>query len=666
VNRLLARVAGLESRAAEVVHPAAMPTAALALRTANPGQPLYPRQNPDTAVEWGYWANLYAYRCVNTIAATVAGLPFRGSAEADGHPDPTSVLGQLLGPAPGGPNAYWSSALLWRYLVAQWLVQGRFALLKQYTDGDLVGLFPLQVQGLFPIPAETGDSPFSHFEYLRGTPYYREFLPGELVYCWNPSQLDWRQPESVLGPAARTVNLMKLLEDFDTSFLVNGGVPAYLVTTDAFAQKDDRARFRQQFDRFTGAANAGQVMFAERVYDPGEGTGTPNDPVSINTVGINQRDAELSALRDNKIRDLCVAFGVPLSLLGDSSLTRFHQTAEDRQFYYTETIKPLISGLADQVNIALGAELAEYGWFETTGIRELARERVFTNDAVAAELVAAELITRDEWRADAGLPPAAKVGLSGQLARPPAAAVGGAGAGAPNGAAPPASAPPPPPAAPAPASAPARAEVIDIRALAVARRGEQRALPKTQKCEYCDNQATQRVIHSEGMAYVPACDEHLGRAKDDAAHCTPDGTNDPSNINAVRPIRSAGEARHAGPDGHVAGITSGHVTLATLQHAYTVRLRRFLAQQADAVGKRLTGRRRRQVRAAMVGNVEALYDVGWWIAEGQRLFPEQADAVREAVLQTAADLADAIAAGASDEALVSVIERSAAHYRLAA
>jgi hypothetical protein len=156
MNKLLARVVGIETRAAEITHPAAMPTAALALRYGNPGQPLYPRQHPDTAVEWGYWANLYAYRCVNTIAATVAGLPFRGSAEADGHPDPTSVLGQLLGPAPGGPNAYWSSALLWRYLVAQWLVQGRFALLKQYTDGDLVGLFPLQVQGLFPIPAETG------------------------------------------------------------------------------------------------------------------------------------------------------------------------------------------------------------------------------------------------------------------------------------------------------------------------------------------------------------------------------------------------------------------------------------------------------------------------------------------------------------------------------
>jgi hypothetical protein len=37
MNKLLARVAGLESRAAKVVHPAAMPTAALALRSANAG-----------------------------------------------------------------------------------------------------------------------------------------------------------------------------------------------------------------------------------------------------------------------------------------------------------------------------------------------------------------------------------------------------------------------------------------------------------------------------------------------------------------------------------------------------------------------------------------------------------------------------------------------------
>lgn len=63
-----------------------------------------------------------------------------------------------------------------------------------------------------------------------------------------------------------------------------------------------------------------------------------------------------------------------------------------------------------------------------------------------------------------------------------------------------------------------------------------KALPKKQKCKYCSEQATQRVIHSEGMAYIPCCDQHLGEAKGDAANCTPDGTRDESNIDAVRKI----------------------------------------------------------------------------------------------------------------------------------
>ena len=60
--------------------------------------------------------------------------------------------------------------------------------------------------------------------------------------------------------------------------------------------------------------------------------------------------------------------------------------------------------------------------------------------------------------------------------------------------------------------------------------------PKTQKCEYCKDQATQRIIHSEGMAYIPVCDSHLGEGKDDAAACVPYGDPDPSNIVRVDKI----------------------------------------------------------------------------------------------------------------------------------
>lgn len=53
------------------------------------------------------------------------------------------------------------------------------------------------------------------------------------------------------------------------------------------------------------------------------------------------------------------------------------------------------------------------------------------------------------------------------------------------------------------------------------------------KCEYGDEPATKYVLHSEGMAYAPACDEHLEQAKSDAAASVPDGEPDESNIDKV-------------------------------------------------------------------------------------------------------------------------------------
>lgn len=63
-------------------------------------------------------------------------------------------------------------------------------------------------------------------------------------------------------------------------------------------------------------------------------------------------------------------------------------------------------------------------------------------------------------------------------------------------------------------------------------------LPKTQQCEYCSDQATRRILHSEGMAYTPVCDAHLDKGTDAAEHCTPDGSYDPSNVVRVDKIGS--------------------------------------------------------------------------------------------------------------------------------
>jgi hypothetical protein len=52
-------------------------------------------------------------------------------------------------------------------------------------------------------------------------------------------------------------------------------------------------------------------------------------------------------------------------------------------------------------------------------------------------------------------------------------------------------------------------------------------------CKYCSNPATQYVLHSEGMAFVPACDDHIEQAKQDAAKSVPGGEPDPGNIDRV-------------------------------------------------------------------------------------------------------------------------------------
>ncbi|QDH91870.1 hypothetical protein SEA_PHRAPPUCCINO_195 [Mycobacterium phage Phrappuccino] len=76
----------------------------------------------------------------------------------------------------------------------------------------------------------------------------------------------------------------------------------------------------------------------------------------------------------------------------------------------------------------------------------------------------------------------------------------------------------------------------ELRAKAEAWERRQAKLPEGQKCEYCSQQATKRILHSEGMAYTPVCDKHLDKGKDAAEHCTPDGSRDPSNIVRIEKI----------------------------------------------------------------------------------------------------------------------------------
>lgn len=376
-----------------------------------PHQPLWPSYEGPNAVAMAQ-RSVYTARSIEYIADSISGLPFLAGNMTSRTPRPTTRLQQLLGPAPGGPNPLWSAAMLWRYSIIQYLCLGKWAWLHEFDDqGRIVALWPLMAQHLVPVVAPPGAPDyFESFRYgTRGTQGYREFKPHQITYVWRPSQADIRQPEAPLRLANAAIVITQLLNQYDHAFLSNGGVPAHLVVTPPFEDSTARRGFRDQFNRkFGGASNAGKVAFAETTSEPGEfGTTTPTANVDVKVIGTAQKDAEINLLRQAKINDQNVVFGVALSLLGVSSDSKYTNMQTDRENYWQGTGRNFIREFEDHVNTKLAPLMdgvKDIGWFDTSNVPELRKPPLFTEDGGIAA-VGARLITRNEYRADRGLPP---------------------------------------------------------------------------------------------------------------------------------------------------------------------------------------------------------------------------------------------------------------------
>lgn len=411
------------------------PSGAVSSPTYNaiPHQPLWPGWEGPTSINLAE-RNLYAFRCIETIANSISGLPIVAGNVKSRAARPSTRMMNLLGEAPGGPNPLWSSAKLMRYAVSQYLILGKFAWLHEYDkQGRIIALWPLMAQWLVPVVAGLGaPNYFEKFRYgSQGSPGYREFTPDQITYIWRPSLHDFRQPEAPLKLAAYGIKIAHLLDQFDDGFLSNGGVPTHLIITPPFDTAPERRSFRDQFRRkMTGVANANKAMFAETENEPGEfGTTSTQQTIDVKVIGQSQKDSQMDVMRSSRIVDMCVNFGVPLSLLGDSSNSKYTNMEVDRDNYWKETIKPKLAELADAINLTLGVRLDgpnDVMWFDTSSVPELRKAPVFT-EAGGIAAVAAGVITPDEYREDRGLPPLPD--NAGDTVRPPLLGGGKGGAG---------------------------------------------------------------------------------------------------------------------------------------------------------------------------------------------------------------------------------------------
>lgn len=386
------------------------PTAAtVSLRYHSPGMPLVPEWDGDQAVRLGYLANVIAYRCIQVIADSIAGLPFRAGLAPPARPgepapyNPDARLAQLLGDGRGGPAPKLSAATLWRWTVGQRLATGRNAWEIETAEpsgkGEVVALWPLVSARTDAIPSDSGTEWFRLFRYGRPDNPKR-LLPAQIHYGWTPHPTDFRQPLSPLQAARYDLSIALAADRYSFSFMQNNAVPAHVVAVEEFEDVESFEAFKRQWSaEYRGPDQGGKTHFLE--VDP-DGDRPLSDSIFIQSLGVSAKDARLIEQHQATLGRVAIALGVPWSKLDASGRTFDNADAEDRTFWQS-TIVPLVSQLAGEVNMDLAPRLGgEVGWFDLSGVDAL-RTRPPVDASGAAVLVGAGIASREEARVWFGL-----------------------------------------------------------------------------------------------------------------------------------------------------------------------------------------------------------------------------------------------------------------------
>jgi HK97 family phage portal protein len=367
-----------------------------------PGHPMPVRWDAHNALQWGYYANTFVYRCVQCKAEDISGLPFRVGADPDkpNDYDAKNPLARLLSPPPYGPNRNTSARQLWGWTIAQYLVTGRWAWEQELGARDVpVALWPLPAPYLKPVPSEGGGQYFSKFQFGRSGEE-KTLMADRVFYHWKPSQSDWRQPESVLDAARLDVSVAVMQDRYDYAFLSNDSRPAAIIVYEGFETPAEDEAFKRQFrSEFRGPDNAGRAAFVEADRDTGIA-----GALDVKTLGLSAKDSQAIQRYDAKLRAICVAFGVPLTRLGDASGRTFANADQETHVYWTGLL-PLLADIADAVNIKLAPLFGQnVGWFDISKVEALRPANKFTGPE-ALQGYDGGLITKNEARAELGLPP---------------------------------------------------------------------------------------------------------------------------------------------------------------------------------------------------------------------------------------------------------------------
>lgn len=360
----------------------------------------------DRTIRDQYERDVWVWRAVDARAKTAGGIDVvirdgRGdkAKPIEGHP-----LAELLN---GKPNPY-ESAFSLRYRLMALLdlsvTKGCFMEVQEARGGIITRADILNPMHTWPVPDP--DTFVERFEMrLPNGDVFEELAPyrpgkGGVLWFKRPHPVDPYQSTSWLRAAGLSIDLDYWARRYNLNFLFNDGRPGGVLAVQSGDDDDDGGIDEQTAatlqERMSGGPNAaGRVTILEANH--------------LEYIDLSQSPREAQYVEGRTItqREILVAAGTPLSVIGDASGRTFDNADAEGENFWRKEMRPELrmqantwdettaGGLADTT------EVVDYDW---DSVEELQRERRRRESAALADAQAGYRSV-DEYRAVLGLDP---------------------------------------------------------------------------------------------------------------------------------------------------------------------------------------------------------------------------------------------------------------------
>lgn len=354
------------------------------------GQPTFSKPGFRTFVNEGYKKNETVYACINEISSSFNEPTFQ-VVDGSGSPIPNHPFNALL----TRPNPYMSSFEFIERYVLHLLISGNAYIEKVRSgSGRVVELWILR-------PDRMGIAT-NQDDFISGYIYRIEgkeipIPASDIIHLKLPDPLDEFFGMAPLEPGSRATDTDNEVTDFTKVTLENRGVPGTVIQTQKKFDDKEAEKYERAWLKKFGKSGRGKPAFMP--------AGT-----EIKTVGQSMNDLLLPELSDITEARICEVFQVPPILINANvglKRSTYSNYALAKESFWDETMIPHLTRFTQKLNAELLPDLdnrSDRKIVANTNNVQAFQERNSKRKAEATTAFTASVITRNEARAERGLP----------------------------------------------------------------------------------------------------------------------------------------------------------------------------------------------------------------------------------------------------------------------